>query len=64
MTKKAKPRYEKWETEYEGESGPPWVAFLTEQQAKGWELAMAKVTKQISGTRFRGRVQFRRPLSP
>jgi hypothetical protein len=35
MTKKAKPRYETWETEWEGESGPPWVAFLTEQQAKG-----------------------------
>jgi hypothetical protein len=64
MTKKAKPKYETWETEWEGESGPPWVAFLTEQQAKGWELSMAQVTTKISPMRFRGRVRFRRPLAP
>jgi hypothetical protein len=63
-TKKPKPKYETWETEYEGENGPPWVAFLNEQLAKGWELSMAKVTVKITDTRFRGRVRFRRPLTP
>jgi hypothetical protein len=61
---KSKPRYETWETEYEGENGPPWVAFLTDHEAKGWQLVMAKVTVKISETRFRGRVRFRRPLAP
>lgn len=62
--KKAKPRYETWDTEYEGEAGPAWVAFLDARKAEGWELRMAQVTKQITETKFRGHVQFRRPLAP
>jgi hypothetical protein len=54
--------YERWKTEYVGESGPPWVAFLREHEAKGWELRVAMVIEKIDDKRFRGRVEFRRPL--
>jgi hypothetical protein len=60
--KTAKKEYERIETFYEGESGAPWVAWLTAKEAEGWELTLAKVTKQIDEKRFRGKVAFRREL--
>lgn len=59
---KAKKEYERIETFYEGESGPPWVAFLKSREVDGWQLESAEVTKQIDKKRFRGKVAFRREV--
>lgn len=62
--KKAKKEYERIETFYEGENGPPWVAYLNAKTADGWELAYAKTTKRIDEKRFRAKVAFRREVKP
>lgn len=48
-----------WKTEYHGEFGDPWCAWLAEQEKQGWALQVA----EVKGRRPKqyARVIFQRP---
>lgn len=51
----------RWETEYTGAFGEPWVAWYKAREAEGWEFCSAQIKRK--GKKEKAVVVFRRPAS-